>query len=245
MIDDDSLIVPDPFDALLDTRIPEIVGTDKFSKVRSDLDKLQNYDIALRTGLVFAWSMRKISDDFKLEQWSRDTMLLQWLLTGKLKESQQPYEIVVTIGSAMADASSYKSFYEALNKGLATSDIVFYGGHSGVGKNLSVNRLQDGVQNLFGSLPSGSIPQHQLLMLMTCYSLHYFSPQNFPLPKQKAFVRDILQTASLPVGYDARMLTGLMVQVDNYLESGRHLPYEKWPKKFKGDLFLVHQQQTN
>ncbi|MNL28398.1 hypothetical protein D3C87_1500390 [compost metagenome] len=166
---------------------------------------------------------------------------MQWRLRGQLKQSQQKYDILVTIGSALKEADSYNTFYASLNQGFAGSDIVYFGGHAGVGKNLSENRIHEEVENLYSTLGTNQIPNHQLLILMTCYSLHYFPPNGFPVPN-KPFVRDILGTASVPSGYDARILVGLIEQIDRYLAKGKELPFEKWSAHYDRDVFLVHQR---
>lgn len=244
MIDDDSVFTPEPVDSSLKDKIDSVLAIQDFFQAREALDKLSPYDIAIRSGVAFAWSMKNMSEEFKLEHLALEDMLLQWKLTGKFKASQKKYEILVTIGSAMQEMSSYKKFYAALNDGLATSDIVYFGGHSGVGKNLSENRIHEQVVSMYDSLPAATIPQHQVVMLMTCYSLRYFPLSSFPMPK-KDFVRDVLYTASVPSGYDARMATGLMEQADRSLAKKRPLAFEKWPTSYNADVYLVHQRMQS
>lgn len=172
---------------------------------------------------------------------AEQSQLVIWRLRGELKQSHQKYEVTVTTGSAVEDFESYDAFYESLNQGIAKSDIVYFGGHSGVGKNLSENRIHERVKNIYSALAPAEIPDHQLLIFMTCYSLHYFPPNGFPVPN-KPFQRDLLQTASVPAGYDARLLVGLIEQADSYLAKGRQLPFEKWPAHYGRDVFLVHQR---
>lgn len=241
LIDDDSVFQPEPFHISLQKRIDSLIANPNFDDVKVALNGLNRYDITLQTGLAFAWSVKSLSDDFVLTQTTFQEMLLQWILRGKLKQSQKRYEIFVTIGSAMKENPSYEKFYLALNQGLASSDIVYFGGHSGAGKNLSQNRIQEQVVNFYDSLPAKNIPDQQLVVLMTCYSLRYFPMNAFPVP-DKSFVRDMLYTASVPAGYDARMLVGLIEQADRYLAKGRHLPFEKWPQQYNGDVFLLHQR---
>ncbi|WP_413290445.1 hypothetical protein [Bdellovibrio sp. HCB337] len=244
MIDDDSVFHPEPVNIVLKEKIDSILTLQDFEQARKAINDLSIYDIAIRSGLAFAWSMKNLSDEFKIEQLALEEILLQWKLTGKFKESQKNYEILVTIGSAMKEQSSYEKFYAALNEGLATSDIVYFGGHSGVGKNLSENRIHEAVYSIYGSLLPQAIPRHQVVMLMTCYSLRYFPLSSFPMPK-KEFTRDVLYTASVPSGYDARMATGLLEQADKHLAKKRTLPFEKWPAHYNADVYLVHQKMQN
>lgn len=218
-----------------------IIQNPSFEQAKAAIEEMQNYDIALRSGLIFAWSLKSISKNFEFEQVAMEEQLVQWRLRGQLKQSQQKFNILVTIGSALKQAGSYGKFYAALNRGFAGSDIVYFGGHSGVGKNLSENRIHEEVKNLYSALAADQIPNHQLLILLTCYSLHYFPPNGFPVP-DKPFVRDIIGTASVPSGYDARIMVGLMEQIDRYLAKGKELPLEKWPAHYDRDVFLVHQR---
>jgi|GEM_PF-5700307 hypothetical protein len=243
LIDDDSILVPDLFGTVVEEAIPHIIATEKFSMVRDRLEYFQNYDIALQTGLIFAWSMRKISDDFKLEKLTVEEMFIQWRMTGKLKNSQQPYEILVSIGSTVENKPGFHLFYNAIRDGMIDSDIFYFGGHSGVGKNLSENRLRENLSKIKNDNSSHSARQHQLAMIMTCFSAHYFSEKNFPLPPHSNMTRDIIYTASLPSGYDARVLTGAMTQIDRYFETGSALNFARWPKAFKADAFFIHKRQ--
>lgn len=241
LIDDDTLYPKKPFEKELFGKVDAIIANPDFNAAKAAIAQLEDYDIAMHSGLIFAWSLRQLSDNFKITKLTEKEQLVIWQLQGELKQSHQKYEVNVTIGSAMETATDYDTFYASLNHGLAKSDIVYFGGHSGVGKNLSENRIQEQVKNLYSNLPSAEIPDHQLLVLMTCYSLHYFPPNGFPMPN-KAFQRDILQTASVPSGYDARLLLGIIEQADSYLAKGTQLPFEKWPSTYGRDVFLVHQR---
>jgi hypothetical protein len=241
LIDDDSVFEKYPFEQALLPQVKAIIDNPDFAAAKTGISQLDKYDVALQSGLIFAWSMKSLSDNFEFQQVALDVQLMQWRLRGQLKQSQQKFDILVTMGSAMKESGSYGQFYEALNKGFAASDIVYFGGHSGVGKNLSENRIHEEVENLYSTLGANQIPDHQLLILMTCYSLHYFPPNGFPVPN-KPFARDILGTASVPAGYDARILVGLMEQADRYLAKGKQTPLEKWPAQYDRDVFLVHQR---
>jgi hypothetical protein len=240
-IDDDSPEVKSFFDTGLPAKVNAIIANPSFNEAKTLIGQLNEYDLALHSGLIFAWSLKSLSDNFEFKQVALNNQLLQWNLRGQLKKSHQKYNVVVTMGSAITESDSYSGFYASLNQGIAASDIVYFGGHSGVGKNLSENRIQEQVTNLYSSLNPAEIPSHQLMILMTCYSLHYFPKDGFPKPN-KDFVRDILYTASVPAGYDARILVGLVEQVDNYLAKGSQLPLEKWPSHYDRDVFLVHQR---
>lgn len=241
LIDDDTLYPKRPFGKELFGKIDAIIANPDFTAAKAAIAQLEDYDIAMHSGLIFAWSLNQLSNNFKMIKLTEKEQLVIWKLQGELKQSHQQYEVMVTIGSAMDSSKSYDTFYASLNQGLAKSDIVYFGGHSGVGKNLSENRIQEQVRDLYTNLSSAEIPDHQLLILMTCYSLHYFPPNGFPMPN-KAFQRDILQTASVPAGYDARILIGIIEQADSYLARGSQVPFEKWPSLYGRDVFLVHQR---
>ncbi|MFS4460604.1 hypothetical protein [Bdellovibrio sp. HCB2-146] len=245
MIDDDSAFVPEPISSALAPQIDQFLQVTEFEKGRDALDAFKPYDIALRSGLVFAWALKSMSDRFELKQVALENMLVQWKILGRLRASQKDYEVFVTIGSAMSEMPSYEKFYAALNDGIAASDIVYFSGHSGVGKNLSENRIQDKVVSLYSTLPAEQVPSHQLVVLMTCYSLHYFPLKGFPMPSGKAFERDVLYTASTPSGYDSRMLTGLVEQIDRTLAGGRTVAFEQWPRYYNGDVVLFHENQRH
>ena len=241
LIDDEAGFDKVYFNEALPPQILSIIQTPHFIQAKDAIASLGSYDVALQSGLIFAWSMKSLSNNFEFEQVAFEEQLIQWRLRGQLKQSQQKFNILVTIGSAVKESPAFGKFYSALNQGFAGSDIVYFGGHSGVGKNLSENRIHEEVQNLYGTLGANQIPDHQLLILLTCYSTHYFPPNGFPMP-DKPFVRDIIGTASVPSGYDARLMVGLMEQIDRYLAKGKELPFEKWPTQYDRDVFLVHQR---
>ena len=239
MIDDDSPFVPELFDASLTARVEQIMTTQEFASAREQINQLEKYDISMRTGLAFSWALKEISDDFKFEQTALDEMLFQWTITGKFKKSQKPYQVEVTVGSAMKEMASYEAFYQALNKGLAQSDIVYFGGHSGTGKNLAKDRIYEQTLGHFSELEATQAPAQQIVFLMTCYALRYFPTDAFP-NLHPEFVRDILYTASLPGGYDSRLLLGMLEQIDQTLAGHQHLPLQQWLSKYKTDIFLYH-----
>lgn len=241
LIDDDSVFVKELFYHDLRPKIESIVAIPDFPSAKDAITQLDMHDVALQSGLIFSWSIKSLSEKFEFNFITSSEQLMQWRLRGQLKQSLQKYDLLVTMGSAMQESGSYSQFYAALNQGFASSDIVYFGGHAGVGKNLSENRIQEGVTDLYNTLSADQIPEHQLLMLMTCYSLHYFPPNGFPMPN-KPFVRDILGTASVPSGYDARILVGLVEQIDKYLAKGKQTQWQKWPEIYERDLFLVHQR---
>jgi hypothetical protein len=143
----------------------------------------------------------------------------------------------------MVDTGSYEAFYKTLNKGIVASDIVYFRGHSGAGKNLSKNRIDQQIAPQEATAEKVISPQHQLLALISCYSLRYFPKEVFPMLGE-SFSRDILYTASVPQDYDSRMLVGLMEQVDLQFAEGHHIPFEKWPESFSRDVMLVHKSST-
>ena len=243
LIDDNSYLVPDVFAPELSARVVEVLQLDEFEKARQEIESLKNYDIALRSGLVFSWTLKNLSKEFAVEFLTVDEYLIRWRLSGKLRESGQSFVVDVVVGSAMEELSSYAGFYADLSKALLTDDFVYFGGHSGTGKNLSRYRFEAKVQELQKSLPAESLPKHQVLMLMTCYSLKYFSETDFPkaLGLQE---RDIVYTASVPSGYDARLLSGVFEQMDRSLAGQKMVPFSKWSEHYQRDVFMVHRKDV-
>jgi hypothetical protein len=243
LIEDDSVISKQNFDEPLRQKIETALAQDDFSHAKDKFKELDIYDIALQTGLVYVWSLKQMSSEFEFKQVQLHDMLLEWKIQGRFAKSKKSYSVDLVIGSAMADTPSFESFYKVLNQGIVASDIVYFRGHSGAGKNLSKNRIdqQISVQNTAEKIQS---PQHQLVALVSCYSLRYFPKEIFPI-LGTSFTRDILYTASVPQDYDSRMLVGLMEQVDLQLAEGHHIPYEKWPESFSRDVMLVHKTSTS
>lgn len=243
LIDDNSYLVPDVFGPELSSRVVEVLRLDDFEQARQEIEKLNNYDIALRSGLVFSWTLKNLAKDFTIEVLSVDEFLIRWKLSGKLRESGQGFQVNVVVGSAMEEMNSYAEFYADLSQALLTDDFIYFGGHSGTGKNLSRYRFESKVQELHKSLPAESLPQHQVLMLMTCYSLKYFNETDFP----KSAVlkeRDFIYTASVPSGYDARLLSGVFEQMDRSLAGLSMVPFSKWSAHYQRDVFMVHRKDV-
>lgn len=244
LIDDDSLIHPEPFDISLRAKINEIIQFKSFEDAKKNITNLDNYDISLQTGLVFSWSLAQISSKYTVDIMATDPMYISWKLKGKFKNSNKEYEIDVNIGSAMKDFESYDSFYKALVSGIATSDIVYFRGHSGAGKNLSKERIQDKLVEMYKIADASAVPNHQLVFLMSCFSLRYFPANDFPFPS-KSFTRDFIYTASTPSSYSDPILIGLINQVADHYYGRFEIPFNKWPSKFKSDVFLVHKRVSN
>ncbi len=216
--------------------------TDNGSTLRFDIfGTFEEYDdddwalSAPSSGAMLGRDLKKrlLKRQFKSHVWTEDE--IKSIYPGKEKN---PYveefylsqgngvRIVVRFILAMVgferNSSGFRHFY---NDALANSSVIYYNGHSGVGRNLNLALLKEKT-----NLPFSLDPSYQLILLYGCYSYRYYAKDYF-LAKEKVSSKgelDMITTAT--EGGFAIDSSGVILWIDaitSYFATGKKASYQE------------------
>lgn len=119
-----------------------------------------------------------------------------------------------------------KAFHEILADSLFNENVVFYSGHSGIGKNVDLDRIE--------KIRGGSVPlnrNYQIYFLGGCVPYSYYTDMFF---SQKTNLMDPLGTEKLDIiaygnesQFTANDDTRLMMALVKYMKTGKRTSYQE------------------
>lgn len=109
----------------------------------------------------------------------------EFAFSGQLKASQKKLDLLVYYGPTDEPQKKAKH-WDFLSAAISKADFIVYSGHSGMGKNMSMNYLP--------SRPS-TLPSYQALMVISCYASSYFGPDYLALRDRPGMSTDLIKTA--------------------------------------------------
>ncbi|MFN8391345.1 MAG: HTTM domain-containing protein [Bdellovibrionota bacterium] len=145
-----------------------------------DLDRfLTHPDVSIDRGSTYFLSFLNHLDEVldvssnREERTGRHLLLTLW---GALQRSGRAVTMRIYFGPTDLLSGDPPEHWELLRDALATSDVVLYNGHSGLGANMSYANIfpvgpEDAATDHFTRL---TVPQYQLIGYLSCYSWTYF-----------------------------------------------------------------------
>ena len=144
--------------------------------------------------------------------------------SGVFKKSQQPFKMNLYFGPTDVD-QQLGLHLGFLAESFKNSDMIFYIGHSGMGKNFNLHNMKKSLN--FSDTQMTEIfskVSYQLISVSSCYSTNYYSTEYFDLRKHAGQTSDLVLTGS------RNYLYWMPLQILSYLDStkaGKKISLEK------------------
>ena len=124
---------------------------------------------------------------------------LRVTLTGRLRASAHPVRLTIHLGLTDIFGPTPPAHWSTLRRALVSDDLILYAGHSGIGENVRLAQVEEGLH-----LPRGTVteeyrhaPRHQIVGFLSCYSYMYFGQDMLAsLAQSGDFSRDFVFTGN-------------------------------------------------
>ncbi|CAN5489353.1 hypothetical protein BH10BDE1_BH10BDE1_22930 [soil metagenome] len=186
----------------------------------------------------FFWFLNRISDvafiSSKNVETTHDSLIVT--IRGRFKKSERPYVLRAFLGPTDLYGPVTPTHWQQTLTSMMSDDVFIYAGHSGLGENLRIARIQDRPLALDAWFKPS--PAYQILAYLSCYSYTYFDQGNLPTaPFGSGRTRaDLLLTAGETIQFGRASLGVISALASALSNSGR----ADLSKAFPSDDFVLH-----